>query len=50
MPPFLSVIATQVIFTVIGLHLLAVKYGWYWQLGQYWKQRRIAQGRKGASL
>lgn len=50
MPPFLSVIATQVIFTVIGLHLLAVKYGWYWQLGQYWKQRRIAQGRKDASL
>ncbi len=38
MSPFLSVIATEIIFGVIGLHLLAIKYGWYWQLGEYWKE------------
>jgi len=52
MPPFVSVIATEVIFGVIGVHLLAVKYGWYWQLGESWKQWRAGQnaGRKNAAL
>ena len=38
MPPFVSAVATEVIFGAIGLHLLAIKYGWYWQLREYWKE------------
>jgi lipopolysaccharide export LptBFGC system permease protein LptF len=38
MPAFLSVFVTEIIFGAIGLHLLAIKNGWYWQLGQFWKQ------------
>jgi lipopolysaccharide export system permease protein len=51
MPPFLSVLATEVIFAVIGLHLLAVKYRWYWQFSDYWKNGRDASsaGRKDAA-
>ena len=33
MPAFVAAVATEVIFGAIGLHLLALKYGWYWQLG-----------------
>ena len=44
MPPFVAVVSTEIIFGVIGLHLLALKYGWYWQLGEYWKSSRVEQG------
>ena len=40
MSPFLSVIIMEVVFGVIGLHLLAITNGWWWQLletGKRWK-------------
>ena len=40
LPPFVAVIATEVIFGLLGLHLLAVNNGWWWQLlevGKRWK-------------
>jgi lipopolysaccharide export system permease protein len=41
--PFLSVIAMEVVFGAIGLHLLALSNGWWWQLlevGKRWQARR----------
>jgi lipopolysaccharide export system permease protein len=40
LPPFVAVIATEVIFGVIGLHLLAVNNGWWWQLAEVAKRWR----------
>jgi lipopolysaccharide export system permease protein len=43
LPPFLAVISTEVIFGVIGLHLLALNNGWWWQLlevGKRWQAQR----------
>jgi len=40
LPPFIAVIATEVIFGAIGLHLLALSNGWWWQLleiGKRWQ-------------
>jgi lipopolysaccharide export system permease protein len=40
MSPFLSVIAMEAVFGAIGLHLLAVSNGWWWQLlevGKRWQ-------------
>jgi lipopolysaccharide export system permease protein len=40
LPPFLAVSATEVIFGAIGLHLLALSNGWWWQLlevGKRWQ-------------
>jgi lipopolysaccharide export system permease protein len=40
LPPFISVIAMEVVFGVIGLHLLALNNGWWWQLlevGKRWQ-------------
>ena len=40
LPPFVAVIATEVIFGAIGLHLLALSNGWWWQLmevGRRWR-------------
>jgi lipopolysaccharide export system permease protein len=40
LPPFVAAIATEVIFGAIGLHLLALSNGWWWQLleiGKRWK-------------
>ena len=40
LPPFMAAIATEVIFGAIGLHLLAISNGWWWQLvevGKRWK-------------
>jgi len=40
LPPFVAVIATEVIFGAIGLHLLALSNGWWWQLlevGKRWR-------------
>jgi hypothetical protein len=40
LPPFLAVIATEVIFGAVGLHLLALSNGWWWQLlevGRRWQ-------------
>jgi lipopolysaccharide export system permease protein len=48
LPPFVAVIATQVIFGAIGLYLLALKNGWGWQLleaGKQWKAQ-WEEGRK----
>ena len=39
LPPFVAVVATLVIFGAIGLHLLAMSNGWWWQLrdlGKRW--------------
>ncbi|HEV3271839.1 MAG TPA: LptF/LptG family permease [Candidatus Methylacidiphilales bacterium] len=41
--PFLSVIAMQIVFGAIGLHLLALSNGWWWQLleaARRWQARR----------
>ena len=43
LPPFVAVIATEVIFGAIGLHLLAMSNGWWWQLleaGRRWRTDR----------
>ena len=40
LPAFISVIAMEVVFGVVGLHLLAISNGWWWQLlevGKRWK-------------
>ena len=44
--PFISVIAMEVVFGAIGLHLLALSNGWWWQLlelGKRW-QAQWAEG------
>lgn len=38
LPPFIAVIATELIFGGVGLYLLAVKYGWNWQLMELIRQ------------
>jgi len=38
LPPFVAVIATEVIFGVVGLHLLALNNGWWWQLRETGKR------------
>jgi lipopolysaccharide export system permease protein len=40
LPPFVAVIATEVIFGAIGLYLLGLSNGWWWQLleaGKRWQ-------------
>jgi lipopolysaccharide export system permease protein len=37
LPPFIAAIATEVIFGLIGLYLLAATNGWWWQLYEWWK-------------
>jgi lipopolysaccharide export system permease protein len=40
LPPFVSVIAMELVFGIIGLHLLALNNGWWWQLieaGKRWR-------------
>jgi lipopolysaccharide export system permease protein len=43
LPPFVAAIATQAVFGVVGLSLLAWKYGWWWQVlaagRQWWAER-----------
>jgi lipopolysaccharide export system permease protein len=42
LPPFIAVIATEMIFGAIGLHLLALNNGWWWQLlevGKRWREQ-----------
>ncbi len=38
LPPFVAAIAVEAIFGVIGLYLLAITNGWWWQLHELWKQ------------
>jgi lipopolysaccharide export system permease protein len=38
LPPFFSVIAMQVVFGAVGLHLLALNNGWWWQLRDWGKR------------
>jgi len=38
LPPFLAVIAPELIFGALGLHLLAINNGWWRQLLAAWKQ------------
>jgi lipopolysaccharide export system permease protein len=42
LPPFVAAFATEVIFGAIGLHLLALSNGWWWQLVEV-KKRWQAQ-------
>jgi lipopolysaccharide export system permease protein len=35
--PFLAVFIPELIFGLIGLHLLARANGWWWQLAEFWK-------------
>jgi len=41
LPPFVAVIITPLIFGGVGLHLLAVRNGWWWQLVEVWKRWRL---------
>ncbi len=38
LPPFIAVVATEVIFGAIGLYLLSIKNGWGWQLLEHAKR------------
>jgi len=45
LPPLISVIAMEVVFGLIGLHLLALSNGWWWQLlevGKRWQAQWAA--------
>jgi lipopolysaccharide export system permease protein len=49
--PFISVALPEFIFAALGLHLLAVKNGWWWQLHEYylhWMEQRAAEAREDA--
>ena len=37
LPPFLAALATELIFGAVGLYLLAMNNGWWWQLVELWK-------------
>jgi lipopolysaccharide export system permease protein len=43
LPPILAVAATPMIFGAIGLYLLAVNSGWWWQLRELWKEWQAAR-------
>jgi lipopolysaccharide export system permease protein len=49
LPPYVAVGISEVVFGLIGLHLLALNNGWWWQLGQWWAKggmvRAAALGR-----
>ena len=48
LPPFVAVSFIEVTFAVIGLHLLALNNGWYWQVQQTSRAwRKKAQGAQG---
>ena len=49
LPPYVAVGISEVVFGLIGLHLLALNNGWWWQLNQWWIQWRTARGRESAS-
>jgi lipopolysaccharide export LptBFGC system permease protein LptF len=36
-PPFIAAASTEAIFGVIGLYLLGVTNGWWWQLYEGWR-------------
>jgi lipopolysaccharide export system permease protein len=38
LPPVVAASAAEVIFGLIGLYLLAVNNGWFWQLRELWKK------------
>jgi lipopolysaccharide export LptBFGC system permease protein LptF len=38
LPPFFSVAVMEVAFGAVGLHLLAMNNGWWWQLRDVWKK------------
>jgi len=38
LPPFFSIVAMEVLFGAVGLHLLALNNGWWWQLRDVWKR------------
>lgn len=47
LPPFIAAGMPQLIFGSIGLYLLAIENGWWWQLLEYWKRwqaRHLADG------
>ncbi|MCE0483678.1 MAG: LptF/LptG family permease [Methylacidiphilales bacterium] len=46
LPPFIAVIATPTLFGLLGLHLLAVKNGWWWQLREYYRRWKSSNGPK----
>jgi lipopolysaccharide export system permease protein len=37
LPPFVAAAATEVILGAVGLYLLAISNGWWWQLREVWK-------------
>jgi lipopolysaccharide export LptBFGC system permease protein LptF len=38
LPPVVAASAAEIIFGLIGLYLLAVNNGWFWQLRELWKK------------
>lgn len=49
LPPFISVIAMQVVFTAVGLYLLAVENGWWWQVLELGKRLLADEGKDKAA-
>jgi lipopolysaccharide export system permease protein len=43
LPPYVAVGISEVIFGLIGLHLLALSNGWWWQMGQWWNKNRLSR-------
>jgi lipopolysaccharide export LptBFGC system permease protein LptF len=44
LPPFVAASATQIVFGIIGLCVLAGKFGWWWQLlaaARVWRAERL---------
>jgi lipopolysaccharide export LptBFGC system permease protein LptF len=51
LPPFVAASATQVVFGIVGLCLLAGRFGWWWQLyglAREWAGQREAKAEKTA--
>jgi lipopolysaccharide export system permease protein len=40
--PFLAVVSTEVIFGLVGLYLLALRNGWWWQFRQLFKRAPVS--------
>lgn len=49
MSPFVAVIITPLIFGLIGLYLLAITNGWWWQLREFWKEWQADERKDGAA-
>jgi lipopolysaccharide export system permease protein len=51
LPPFVAVSFVEIVFALIGLHLLAINNGWYWQMQQTYRasKKKFAKPLAGAA-